>query len=148
MASQVRPGLTQPDTPKGLQQSAFFFRRRPAYSIRARDLASHSQAGCMGAVSSRDNQNRQKTLGTVGASMYGGIGTQPKSEIPKISGVFSLISVPSRGASQINSLRFFPVNLLRCSSVCNCPLVATSNPNAGRGFDLAPRHRVLAVAGG
>src|SRR5258708_15829925 len=72
MASQVRPGLTQHDTPRGLQQSAFLIRRRPAYSIRARDLASHSQAGCMGAVSSSDTKIDKETLGTMGASMYGG----------------------------------------------------------------------------
>ena len=50
MASQVRPGLTQPRGNLGLQESDRVIRRQPAHSIRARELASHPQAECMGAI--------------------------------------------------------------------------------------------------
>ena len=42
-----------------------------------------------------------------------------KSRNPRIVDVFSSISNPSRGASKINYLRFFLVNLPRYSRVCN-----------------------------
>jgi hypothetical protein len=69
MASQVRPALIQPDCCMGLKQSALMIRRQPANSIRARDLASHSKAGCMAAIFSRDPKSKN-TLGIEGASMY------------------------------------------------------------------------------
>ena len=50
MASQVRPGLTKPKSDTGPQKSEKVIRRQPAYSIRARDFASHTQAGCMAAI--------------------------------------------------------------------------------------------------
>jgi hypothetical protein len=50
MASQVRPGLTKSEFNRGLQRSEALIRRQPAYSIRARDFASHTQAGCMAAI--------------------------------------------------------------------------------------------------
>ena len=54
MASQVRPGSTKPERPRGPQQSIEQMRRRPAHSIRARELVSHTQAECKAALSSRD----------------------------------------------------------------------------------------------
>src|ERR1039458_3454001 len=72
MASQVRPGLAQPDRALGFQQSVLLLRRQPAYSIRAhRDFASPTQAECMAAISSRETKTAKETLGNVGASMYG-----------------------------------------------------------------------------
>jgi len=54
MASQVKPGSIQPKRQLGLQQSAQQMRHRPAHSIRARELLSHTQAECKGAFFSRD----------------------------------------------------------------------------------------------
>jgi hypothetical protein len=71
MASQVRPGLTKPHTVRGLQQSAKVIRRQPAYSIRARDFASHTKAGCMAAIYSCEIKTKE-ALGKEGASMYDG----------------------------------------------------------------------------
>src|SRR5258708_23093127 len=125
MASQVRPGLTQPDTPRGLQQSAFLIRRRPAYSIRARDLASHSQAGCMGAVSSSDTKIDKETLGTMGASMYGGTTTNmsakdmdsSESVVQKTLEAFDQgrhVAYPTRMSVRLGTLlpRFLPRSLV------------------------------------
>src|ERR1700733_8423776 len=72
MAPQVRPGPTQPTSSKGPQESEKVIRRRPAYSIRARDLESHAQAGCMAANYSCD-PGPKKALGIKGASMYNGM---------------------------------------------------------------------------
>lgn len=69
MASQVRPGLTQPNLDKGLQQSGVLVRRQSAHSIRARDFASHTEAECMAAIYSCE-PNRKEALGIEGASMY------------------------------------------------------------------------------
>jgi hypothetical protein len=48
-----------------------------------------------------------------GRGAFGGIPLKPKSKGSEILDVLSLISVPSRGANPINSLRFFLVNLPR-----------------------------------
>jgi len=69
MASQVKPGSTQPKFNKGLQQSAILIRRRPANSIRARDIVSHTQAGCMAAINSREAKPKRNAW-QKGASMY------------------------------------------------------------------------------
>src|SRR5579859_3424589 len=45
--------------------------RRPAYSIKARGFASHTEAGCMAAIFSCDS-GTQKSAWQKGASMYGG----------------------------------------------------------------------------
>ena len=65
MAKQVRPRLTQPNGATGHQQSAEVIGRQPAYSIRARDPASHTQAGCMAAISTC-NPDPTKVLGNKG----------------------------------------------------------------------------------
>jgi hypothetical protein len=65
MASQVRPGSTQPAFPQGLQPSVQLIGRRPAYSIRARGLEPQTEAGCMAAISSCDPE-AQKTFGKRG----------------------------------------------------------------------------------
>src|ERR1035437_4584860 len=70
MAKQVRPGLINPCGANGPQESAEVIRNQPAYSIRARDLASHSQAGCMAAISSCEPELK-KNAWQLGASMYG-----------------------------------------------------------------------------
>src|SRR5580704_1791475 len=62
MASQVRPRLTQPARYTGPQQSTGVIRRQPAYSIRARDFASHSQAGCMAAIKSCEEEQKRNAL--------------------------------------------------------------------------------------
>jgi hypothetical protein len=65
MASQVRPGSTQPIFLQGPQQSVQLIGRRPAYSIRARGLEPQTEAGCMAAISSCDPE-AQKTFGKRG----------------------------------------------------------------------------------
>jgi len=62
MASQVRPRLTQPARYTGPQQSTGVIRRQPAYSIRARDFASHSQAGCIAAIKSCEEKPKRNAL--------------------------------------------------------------------------------------
>jgi hypothetical protein len=69
MASQVRPGLAKPDVDTGLQESVNVIGRQPAHSIRARDLESQSQAGCMAAINSWDPEQK-KNAWQQGASMY------------------------------------------------------------------------------
>src|ERR1017187_9843791 len=68
MAKQVRPGLINPCGANGPQESAEVIRNQPAYSIRARDLASHSQAGCMAAISSCEPELK-KNAWQLGASI-------------------------------------------------------------------------------
>ena len=53
MALQVRPGLAEPDFGTGPHESAKVIRSRPADSIRAREQHSHTEAGCMAAISTR-----------------------------------------------------------------------------------------------
>src|SRR5258707_2601578 len=54
MAPQVRPGSIQPERELGPKQSLKQMRHRPAYSIRAREFVSHTQAECKAALSTRD----------------------------------------------------------------------------------------------
>jgi hypothetical protein len=63
-----------------------------------------------------DNIHQQPVIG---GDIFGGIANGPKSKIPQIAGVFRMISIPSRGASIINTLRIFSVYLLRYSGVGN-----------------------------
>jgi hypothetical protein len=93
MASQVRPGLTQPDRPRGPQQSAPLIRRQPAYSIRARDFLSQTQAGCMAAISSCETKADKEALGNVGASMYGPITAPRLATLPSMRRTDSPLSV-------------------------------------------------------
>ena len=65
MALQVRPGSTEPELGTGLHESAKVIRSRPADSIRARDSQSHTQAGCMAAISTR-NPEPETALGKTG----------------------------------------------------------------------------------
>lgn len=78
MASQVKPGSTQPNFNKGLQQSTILIRRRPANSIRARDLVSHTQAGCLAAINSREAKPKRNAW-QKGASMYVELSMKRKS---------------------------------------------------------------------
>jgi|ERR1022692_4479965 hypothetical protein len=71
MASQVRPGLTNPSFGTGPQQSVKVIRRQPAYSIRASDFASRKQAGCMAAINSCETKPKRNAW-QQGASMYAG----------------------------------------------------------------------------
>ena len=50
-ATQVKPRLIQPKRFTGHQKSADVIRNQPAYSIRARDHASQTEAECMAAIS-------------------------------------------------------------------------------------------------
>ena len=50
MATQVKPRLIQPKRFTGHQKSADVIRNQPAYSIRARDHASQTEAECMAAI--------------------------------------------------------------------------------------------------
>ena len=70
MASQVRPGSTQPIPIQGHPKSVRVIGRRSAYSIRARGFAPQSEAGCMAAISSCDPET-QRSAWQRGASMYG-----------------------------------------------------------------------------
>jgi hypothetical protein len=70
MASQVRPGLTQPYNGTGLRQSAKVIRRQPAYSIRASDSRRRTHRPNVWLRSLLVSQNRKETLGIEGASMY------------------------------------------------------------------------------
>jgi hypothetical protein len=93
MAPQVRPGLTQPDTGRGPQQSEKVMRRQPAYSIRARGHVSHREAECMAAISTCGSEPKN-ALGKKGASMYAGRDRVPFPSATRfwcISG-FSLVS--------------------------------------------------------
>jgi hypothetical protein len=66
-----------------LEQRQVLDRHQPAYSIRARDLASHSKAGCMAAIFSC-NPKPKKTLGIERASMYA---TEPLRKLSGKNGV-------------------------------------------------------------
>jgi len=71
MASQVKPGSTQPAPFRGLQQSALLIRRRPAYSIRDSGIAA-SKSGCMAALYPCDPELQNKCLAKRGRPcMYG-----------------------------------------------------------------------------
>ena len=65
MVLQVRPGSAEPEVGTGLRESAKVIRNRPADSIRARDFVSHTQAGCMAAISTR-NSMPKAALGKTG----------------------------------------------------------------------------------
>ena len=51
LLDKIRPGLTNPARFSGPQESAHLIRRQPAYSIKARSLASFTEAECMAAIS-------------------------------------------------------------------------------------------------
>ena len=79
MAHQVKPRLTQPDRATGLRKSTYVLRCQPAYSIRARSLGLHQEAGCMAAILTCTARPIGRALGKKGASMYGSAysSTQP-----------------------------------------------------------------------
>src|ERR1700722_16389037 len=76
MASQVRPGSIQPERQLGPQQSLAQMRHRPAHSIRAREIVSHTQAECKAALSTRDPEQ------TISLGMQGRPCKLPRGALP------------------------------------------------------------------
>jgi hypothetical protein len=82
MAHQVKPQLIKPDRATGHQKSTHVLRCQLAYSIRARSLRLHREAGCMAAILTCEPKGMKKALASAGASMYGSAHHRAQPRIP------------------------------------------------------------------